>query len=487
MKNAISQGRRAMTEPRRFEAGDALLFLFILAVAFAVRAGFLLTFTSPQRPSGWLQVQDPSPPVPDKKDATELSELWHNFKDDKGFACRAPFADKEELTAHTSPGYPLLLGALGRLFDDATLETLVRWLQAVLGTLTAGWYFLFARRAFHSLFVAALAGLFCAAHPFWVLDTGTLEDGTLASFLLALGIFLGARGIQTGGPLSSLLYGLTMAALAMVRAACLPFAFVAVAWYLLRSRSVTRGWLCALLAFLGFVNGLVPWTVRNFQVFNEPVPIVDSAYYHLWIGNNPEATGGPVTAVAVKNAIDQEQRENPDRKLADMSQPERYAQLGRMVRDYWRENSLRAVQLRVWAALDFWMGERWFKTGELASEAPPAVVKKDEDNSEQTVTMPSIWQRSYPGILHGALLGMFVLAALGWRWSYGWRREAMPLSLAVIWIPLPYILSHAESLSGPRLPLDGVLLCYAAFAVGCFVPGVAGHLFAGGKESRLDF
>ena len=35
---------------------------------------------------------------------------------------------------------------------------------------------------------------------------------------------------------------------------------------------------------------------------------------------------------------------------------------------------------------------------------------------------------------------------LGWRWSYGWRSEAMPSSLAVVWISLPYLLSHAANL-----------------------------------------
>ena len=60
------------------------------------------------------------------------------------------------------------------------------------------------------------------------------------------------------------------------------------------------------------------------------------------------------------------------------------------------------------------------------------------------------------------MLVLLLLAGLGWRWSYAWQRPSMPASLAVVWIPLPYLLSHAEALSGPRLPLDGVLLCYAA-------------------------
>jgi hypothetical protein len=475
-----------MTELRRFQAADALLLLFILAVAFGVRAAYLVMYTIPERPSGWLQVQDPSPPVSGQTGETELRELYHNIKDGKGFSCHAPFADKDELTAHVSPGYPLLLGLLARVLDDDKLGSAVRWGQAFLGALTAGLYFLFARRAFRSLFVATLAGLFCSVYPFWVINTATLNDGTLASFLLALGLFFGARGIQTGGPLSSLLFGLVMAALALVRAALLPFAFVAVAWYLLRSRSVTRGWLCALLAFLGFVNGLVPWTVRNYQVFGEPMPVVDSAYYHLWVGNNPHATGGPVNEEAVKDATERVRSDTPDRPLSGLSQPERFARLGRLVRDFWRDHSLRTVQLRVEAALDFLLGERWFRTGELAVQEPPAVVKNDEDNPERVLPIPPLLERSYRGTLHGALLAMFVLAALGWRWSYGWRKESMPLSLALIWIPLPYLLGHAEALHGPRLPLDGALLCYAAFAVACCVPGVGGDLFAGSESARTE-
>ena len=55
-------------------------------------------------------------------------------------------------------------------------------------------------------------------------------------------------------------------------------------------------------------------------------------------------------------------------------------------------------------------------------------------------------------------------------------------SLALVWIPLPYLLGHAESLSGPRLPLDGILLTYTALTLAClFVP--AWHRVIGDSES----
>src|SRR5262249_50309832 len=120
---------------------------------------------------------------------------------------------------------------LGRLPSEPELT--VRWAQAGLGALTAALYFLFARRAFRSTLVGALAGLLCACHPFWVANCAEINDGTLASFLLAACLFLGARAGQERGPFTSLLYGLALAGAALVRAAWLPLAFAGLLWFLL--------------------------------------------------------------------------------------------------------------------------------------------------------------------------------------------------------------------------------------------------------------
>ena len=126
--------------------------------------------------------------------------LVQNLRGHRWFGGLAPFAAGEERTAHAAPGYPWLRGELERLpFVSQPAEPLLRWTQCVLGPLTAGLYFLFARRAFRSRTVGALSGLFCALHPFWIVSTATLTDGVLASFLLAACIYLGSRGGQAGG------------------------------------------------------------------------------------------------------------------------------------------------------------------------------------------------------------------------------------------------------------------------------------------------
>ena len=242
----------------------------------------------------------------------------------------------------------------------------------------------------------------------------------------------------------------------MTRAALLPFAVVAFLWFLLRCRIVVRGWLCALLAFLGFANGLAPWTVRNWQNFQDVIPITDSAQAYLWAGNHPNATGGPPTALDWNE---------PRGALSNRERPKRYEELGSLAQTEIMKRPVATVHRRLAAGLYFFFGKSWIDSRELAAQS-------SED-------MPEWLSRSYPGALAGSLLGMLVLGVLGWRWTYGWRFSAMPSSLAVMWIPLPYILAHADILSGPRLPLDGVLLCYAAFAVGCLTPRLSEALLAG--------
>jgi 4-amino-4-deoxy-L-arabinose transferase-like glycosyltransferase len=473
-----------MADTERFTLTDFLLLLLVLACAAGARAGYLLACTDGGRSGGPLRVQEAGPPLADFTPSegmrgyprpSDLDTLIDNVHHHNWFGNPAPFApNEEEQTAHASPGYPWLVGLLGRGLDSSLgpgrLDSAVRWIQVALGSLTAGLYFLFARRAFRSLAVATLAGLFASFHPFWVVATATVHDGVLASFLLALALLAGARSSQAGGPFSSLLFGLTLAGLALVRAALLPFAFVSLVWFLLRSRSLTAGWLPALLAFLGFVIGLAPWTVRNYQVptIGQPIPVVDSAYLHLWVGNNPDATGGPVT----------ERMLHADRDLAaDLrkvnSQPERYARLAPRVAEEVRRDPPATVRRRIDAALMFLLGQRWFKDHQLAEVTHEG-------------TMPGWLERSYPLAFPATLLALFALGFLGWRWSHAWRADSMPAALAMVWAPLPYVLAHAEALSGPRLPLDGVLICYAALALVGLLPGVGRRLREGKAAETPD-
>ncbi len=399
----------------RFGWRDGLLLLIVLAAAAGARFWYLYDWCD-QAMAVPIQVQAEPPP------------------------------DVKELSADTSPGYPRLVSLTAKFLDD--WQPPVRWAQGGLGALTAGLYFLFARRAFRSVLVGLLAGLCGALWPFWIVNTAELNDGVLATFLLALSLYLGMRASQAGGPATSLVYGLALAGLALVRAALLPFAAAALLWFLLRCRRVPRGWFYALLAFLGFVNGLVPWTLRNLRAHNDVFPIVRTAYYHLWIGNHPGADGGPLEGLAGQPAAEDVKKKG---------EQDHYRGLAHNVVKNFKDDPAGFVQRRISAGLFFVFGADWFR-----HDHP--ICRGDQE---------------YAGILEGCLLGMLLLSVLGWRWTYAWWPLSLPASLALVWIPLPYLLGHADALSGPRLPLDGVLLCYSAFVLACLVPPVRRRLWTG--------
>jgi hypothetical protein len=452
-----------MPEPSRIRFIDIVLLLVLLATAAGARVGYLVTYANHAENAGPFLVQESAPPL----------ELIQNIKEQNWFGYRAPLAGTEELTADVSPGYAWLRGEAERW---SVPESVVRWMQCALGTLTVGFYFLFARWAFPGRTVAVLAGLFCALHPFWIINTAALNDGTLAAFLLGACLWFGASGGQIGGPLTSLLYGLSLAALALVRAATLPFTFVALLWFLWRSRELSGGWLAAVLAFLGFVTGLAPWTVRNFEVCHDVLPIVDSTFLYLWEGNNPRATGGPLAEEELRQALTEAQDEDRVAELAALEQLERYRALVSPLLAELQRDAPAALRRRLWAGLYFLFGADWFKPGgQLWREQPAEAID------------PELLERSpFRAMLTGSLLAMLVLGGLGWRWTFGWGRTALPSSLALMWIPLPYLLSHAEALNGPRLPLDGILLCYAAFAVVYVLPGVGVPLREGSRSEPVE-
>jgi hypothetical protein len=240
---------------------------------------------------------------------------------------------------------------------------------------------------------------------------------------------------------------------------------VSLLWFLLRCRDLRRGWLCALLAFLGFANGLAPWTVRNLRTFNnEVVPVSDALLLHLWEGNNEKATGGPLPEQDLRDALPEAWRLMI---LEESSQPRRYNLLAQPLLDAVMNDPTATLDRRLHALEFFFFGQAW------GDERSPG------QNPGASSRLPDWLSDNYTLILVVPLIGMLVLGFLGWRWTYPWRHQAMLATLAVFWVPLPYVLGHAENLWGPRLPLDGVLLCLAAFALVRLLPGVGHGLAAG--------
>ena len=102
-----------MAPMRRFGMVDFSLLFLVVALAGAMRAGYLTRAADNGRNSGPLVVQDAA-------DA-DLQQLIRSVKESNSFVSTAPLADGPEETAHVSPGYAYLLGMTARLVAPMSL------------------------------------------------------------------------------------------------------------------------------------------------------------------------------------------------------------------------------------------------------------------------------------------------------------------------------------------------------------------------------
>lgn len=444
----------------------------VFMVALGLRAGYVLEVTPGGDGETPWQVQGEGPLLPHRTHAQgqavfEQRELIDNLKNKNWFGARAPLSDREEDTAALSPGYIWVAALVGS--GEWSMEAVLRWGQCLLGALTAVLYLLFARRIFRSSALGFLAGLLTALHPYWIVNTAEVADGVLTTFLLALSLVLAMRSGTMGGPFTSLLFGLVLACLALVRAAMLPFTFVALIWFLPRCRNLPQGWLCALMAFLGFANGLAPWTVRNLQTFeDEPLPIISTAWLHLWMGNNPLANGVALnepelrlSLLLAKNPWKEEaflSSNSVELLMREDNQAHRYKLLASHTLNEILNHPGETVNRRLRAGVVYAFGGAWVKNQRLALYQPNPLEEPGEVRE---------WVDSLiPGLLAGSLVLMILLGLWGWRRSVWWGSEVRLALLAAIFLPLPYLLGHADNLVGPRLPLDGIWLTFAALGLG---------------------
>ncbi|HQR06892.1 MAG TPA: hypothetical protein PLN21_08725 [Gemmatales bacterium] len=446
-----------------------LMGLLVLAAALGVRLYYLHEFQFIDKPATQVwQVQGRGMDLVPPNNVSELDQIVANIKKEgilNGFHTKAPLGpDKEEWTAHHAPLYPLLRAGIemGAEYINFSPSTAVRYVHALLGALTCLLYYMIAWRGFgrHQL-LALLVGLVAALYPHWVINVAEIEDGVLSSFLLAWSLYLAISVGQQGGTVRSLLLGLVLAALTLTRAALLPFAVVVQLWFCLRCRRISNGWFGCIVMVLGFVGGLTPWALLCFDKFNAPIPIVTSSWFHVWVGNNASSDGSGFNW-SMKKRLDPALVT----KLELTSQQERYALLAETVVNEVIEKPWEACQHRLKSLMQFMIG-----AGTLTGYTGfwPGV---------QSIT-PPVWVK--PALV-GSLVLLFALGFLGWRWSYGWKEQSAPLSLAVFWIPLPYLLSHAGTFHTARLPLDGVLIVLACLGFLCLIPGVGSCLLAGEKE-----
>ena len=359
---------------------------------------------------------------------SEMFGIARSLTAGHGFA--SPFFVNSGPTAFISPGYPLIVAGILRIFgvSGVALVALVA-LQILFSTLTV-WLTIRVAQQYFGVSTAIIAGCLCgfslslAIQPFWV-----WESCLSSLLLLSLFAFLSRPRTKTQWAAA----GAGVAVTTLINPALFPSLLFIAIWRAGHSRIIP--WLGILIFLLVYA----PWPARNLITMHAAIPFRSNLGYELWMGNHPGADG--------RFHHDLDPEENPQERARFVA----LGELGYMrmktsaAHDYIQTHPAEFFRLTLRRIADFW-----------------------------TASSEGEWPLGAAFVL----LAFSGLAFL-WRSHPELRGYAIPLAI----YPLPYYFTHADGRF--RHMIDPLLAILAAHAVVVFGRAVAAHRKSRQREDEL--
>jgi 4-amino-4-deoxy-L-arabinose transferase-like glycosyltransferase len=224
-------------------------------------------------------------------DAEEYDTYAWNMAQGHGYRGMSPdVADRNHTTAYRPPGPSLLMAGVysivGHRYDA------VRVIHCLLGTASILLVYLIARRVFGNA-VALLAAAIYSLYPLAVLYATEIASEPLGVFLFLLFIEATLRFADRPTILGGMVAGSILGAGLLTRANLVLMLPLIVIWAIWQFRNQRAGLLRAALIPIVAVVALVPWTLRNYQVFGQVIPFSTMGGSVLLQGNNSVVASDP--------------------------------------------------------------------------------------------------------------------------------------------------------------------------------------------------
>jgi len=353
-----------------------------------------------------------------------------------GFA--NPFRVQTGPTAWMTPLYPLILAGIFKIFGTYTLQAFLAasGLNIVFSALTCLPLNAAGSRMFGAGTAAGATWLWAIFPNAILLPYESLFDASLAALLAATLLWLTLVVAEAPGSRNWAIYGLVWGLALMTNASLIALLPILFGWAEYRAHQ-RKGFTFRMPALAAALTLLccAPWTVRNYLVFHEFVPLRSVAGLALWLGNNDQAltlTPG---------------RLHP---ITSQSERDHYVELGEM--DYMREKQGLAIDYLVThpAAEARMVAERFTAIWAGGTAHPIADFARAKSIRFYLVV----------GFNLAAALAAAVALFLLYR-----RRNPYLLPLAAF--PVVFPLVYYLALAPPRYrhPIDPVILLLAAVAL----------------------
>jgi 4-amino-4-deoxy-L-arabinose transferase-like glycosyltransferase len=196
-------------------------------------------------------------------------------------------------TAYWPVGYAAFLGLLFTALGPSLFIAKIANVILSVGVLFFSFYI--AKRLFDSEFTGRITLLILSFYPDHIAYSSLLASEILFLFLLLLGLtLLIIPPHRLGWAFASgVVFG--FACLVKPQVILIPALFFAVSLVAhIRQKAVRAYLIQAVVVHVALALTILPWLIRNYEVFNDFVFISNNGGYNLLVGNNPYATGAYV-------------------------------------------------------------------------------------------------------------------------------------------------------------------------------------------------
>ncbi len=262
----------------------------ILALAFLIRLGAILAIQNPQQVPRNLA----------EADAPTYYVLAENLLNGTGYR----YGDDLEPTAKRTPGYPLFIAAVFKIFGRSF--NAVRVFQCLFEVMTVAMILSISTLLFESHLIGSLAALAYVFYPPAILSTTYIMTESLYTFLLIASVMSLMLAILDKNRWIALAAGILFGLATLTRPGSIMVPFVLLVVGLMIRRKL---WKPLVISLIGFLIAMLPWGARNHSIYGKWILTSTLVGANLYKGNHLPTEGAFFTSTdslltpALKSAL----------------------------------------------------------------------------------------------------------------------------------------------------------------------------------------
>jgi len=223
----------------------------------------------------------------------EMGRLARSIAQGHGFS--SPTDLDSGPSAWTAPVYPYILAGVFELFGiyTAAAAWVILAFNSVFAALTCWTIFLVSERVYGNA-VARWAAWTWAVFPYLIYwPVRVVWEASFSTFLLTVALWLAIRMVDSEQPTRRdwIVFGLLWGLIALTNTALIILLPFFLAWMSLQLPAGANRYSGAAVCLGVFVLCLIPWTVRNYEMFGRFILIRDNLPLELYEANNNASSG----------------------------------------------------------------------------------------------------------------------------------------------------------------------------------------------------